>query len=308
MKNKIILVILIIIVVLIALSVLVFANVNTNTDENIMNRVFNEENMVKIDEAYIEKDVNMIKGMLINNKEEALIVANDYLTKLNLSGSIKNIYVKYFDNIIDSKKEVVITNNESIITLNAETKELISYINQKTSFPKNQLSKEQIRDRAIKLFDNLGTYNINDYKLIYLEQFDDEIWRVGFAKKYDDLINIGEQIRFSFAPQSNEILTLGISNIKYDNNEIKISEKEAIGIAKSYLAKSVATDMKVYVDIVRPNGFLINNFRENEIYVELQQMRKVYVCEFNNEDKTKIYIDCTTGTVLGGDKILGGEF
>ena len=37
-------------------------------------------------------------------------------------------------------------------------------------------------------------------------------------------------------------------------------------------------------------------------------MRKAYVVWFNNTDKSRVYIDVTTGEVIGGDFLQGGIF
>ena len=59
------------------------------------------------------------------------------------------------------------------------------------------------------------------------------IWYATFYKKYGDLINPYERVSVNFIPTINEIYQLVIERDKFEDNEIKISEEEAIEIAKN---------------------------------------------------------------------------
>ena len=142
----------------------------------------------------------------------------------------------------------------------------------------------------------------------YTTQFDEEIWRASFVKKYDELINPEENVKFSFAPQTKEIVTLAVNSINYDNNEVLISKEEAEKIAQNYLAQSTADKMTMEIGIVRPNYFFEKKLNPGKLYKKVNYTRKAYIFTFNNVSKSKIYIDCTTGEVIGGDIIMGGEF
>ena len=66
--------------------------------------------------------------------------------------------------------------------------------------------------------------------------------------------------------------------------------------------------MKIYLNIVMPNVGLKPILPDTRVYKEAKETRLAYVCEFNNEARTKIYIDCTTGEAIGMSRVLGGEF
>lgn len=249
--------------------------------------------------------------MSLNALDGVFDIANEYLEDINattLTFSNETSTVKKFNNALESRQETVISNDESILKINSENGDLVSYINNKTEFAINTLNEVEIKEKAIKIFNNLKKVDKIDYEMVYLEKFDDEIWRVGFAKKYDDMINQLESIKFSFCPQTEEIVTLAINKVKFDNNEVVLSKEEARNIANPYLDKSVADNMDINLEIVRPNYFYAEVSNDDSVYANIEKTRKAYVCTFNNEAESKVYIDCTTGEVIGGNMILGGEY
>ena len=66
--------------------------------------------------------------------------------------------------------------------------------------------------------------------------------------------------------------------------------------------------MTIELDIVRPNYFYSELNGDDSIYVKIPETRKAYVARFNNEAESEVYIDATTGEVIGGNMILGGEY
>lgn len=300
MKKKIGVISIIIVVISLICGMFVYA---LDKQYESKKQFFTNADKFLIEDAYVENEVVEFTNTNISK------LVQDNLTKYKLDGNVDNYKIKYQKNNIDSREEMIIETKDNIITLNSETNEFISYVSKKDMFLKNEFSEEETKNIANGIFSDLNICNVEDYKLVFFEKFDEDIWMVGYAKKYKDLVNIGEQIRFSFAPQTREIVTLAVNNVKYDDNEINISETMARNIAKKLLNKSVATDItNIYIDIVRPNELLDTKLREGEAYAKKQYMRKAYICEFNNEAKTKIYVDCETGEILGGTITLGGEF
>ena len=119
--------------------------------------------------------------------------------------------------------------------------------------------------------------------------------------------NPGEAVALSICPATKELNTLTIRDDKFENNEIKITEEQAKKIASKYLVKSKATGIaKVTTEIIKPN--LLFEEEKGKIYKEIKEMRKAYVVWFNNTDKSRVYIDVTTGEVIGGDFLQGGIF
>jgi len=307
MKNKIIIISVIIIIILTTLSILVYAN---KEDRLVSERKLDTISIEQISRVLEPKDINKLA---VNKKEDVINIANSYLqnfeSKAKSIGKSEELTIEYMHRGLWKRNEIMVDTKDYSFTINADTGKLTNYSKHVKEFPKCKLLREEIEIIANKLFKKTDICNVDDYKMTYLEEYEEGVWCVGYVKKYGDLINNGEFVKFHFFPQTEEIWVLGTDEIKYDNNEILISEEIARKVANQYLEKSVATDMKIYLDIVNPNEFLsTEKLNVNEIYTFVPYMRKAYVCEFNNKGKTQIYVDCTTGDVIGGTNILGGDF
>lgn len=306
MKKTIYLLLVILILILIS-STVVLATMSNNGQQLVLTG----EKLKNVGETYEEIEEGVATFSLTNTQQRVVSKANEYIEDLNVSNvmfSLENSIVKNYNNALESRTETVISNDDAILKINSESNELIAYISNNTEFEKNTLSKEQVQEKAISIFNNLKNINKVDYELIYIEQFDDEIWRAGFAKKYDGLINDNESIKFSFSPSNNELVTLAINNIAYANNNVVLTENDAREIANFYMNNSEGNDMTIELDIVRPNYFYSELNGDDSIYVKIPETRKAYVARFNNEAESEVYIDATTGEVIGGNMILGGEY
>ncbi len=305
MKKKTLLIVLVIILTVL-LSTVVFATMNNAETQ----RILTNKKLSSVGEAYTEIN-NEVATFDMRGDKNIIEKANTYIQDLKVTDiefTTGNSQIKKYNNALESRKETVISNEQAILKINSETNELIAYISNKTEFDSGEYNEGEVKDKAINIFNNLEEINHNEYELIYVEKFDEEIWRAGFAKKYDGMINDGESVKFSFCPQNNELVTLAINRIKYANNSVEISKDTAIKIAEEYLNKSTATDMNINLEIVRPNYFYNELNGDETIYVKIEETRQAYVAKFNNESESTIYIDATTGEIIGGNMILGGEY
>lgn len=297
MKRKIILSLLIIVVISSIIFVYLFADID-GFSKSKTNNSFNEKISsaadgyieVASDEVNITNDTNLAKNIL-----------NKY-SLMNKTTNFDNLTVKQYNNAMDKRKEIVVSNDSFSVTFNANTSELISYTNKKASFVKNTLPKDKVEQVATEIVERLNIPEKEQYEAIHIDLFDDEIWTAEFAKKEGELINIGNRLRFSFSPEEKEILTFGRINVPYANNKVLISKEKADGIAKDYLSRCNATEVvSSNIEIVRPNYFYDADY-STTLYTNINQMRKAYVYTFNDEFKSKVYIDCTTGEVIGGEQ------
>lgn len=304
MNKKIIIISSCIILLLIIMSSLVLATL-TNDESEI-----NLKNTISIDDSYVKVNTTNSRSLNAVNTANSIQKADTYLTTFKLTDKkidTANATVSVYQNNLDSITETVISDENMIVKLNSETGELISYISNETEFEKNTLSEKEIEAKALEILKNIA--NPNEYELVLLEQFDDEIYRVQFAKKYDERVNVGELISFSFAPQTSEIVTFAQKSVPFANNQVALTEENARQLAEEYLDESTATAISsVSLEIVHPNSGLETALKNKQIYVKANQTRLAYVFTFNNSAQTKIYIDCTTGEAIGMDKTLGGEF
>lgn len=306
MNKKILIMSLCIILIIAIGSSIVFANLNRSEKQD--SQTPNLEGTVDIDETYVKVDMQKARGMK-DTDEETINTANTYLEKYNLTNEhlSDKATVEVYRNNLDSITETVISESGMRVKLNQETNELLSYSSSKCEFEKCTLSKTEIEKMAWKLLENF--VNSSDYTLTSLEQFDEEIYLVKFDKKCGKYVNVGEHIGFSFAPQTSEILTFSKKDIPFANNEIVISEENAKENAKKYLEKSTANAISsISLEIVQPNSALKPALKDGRVYLKSTETRLAYVCTFSNQSQTQIFIDCTTGEVIGANGMLGGEF
>lgn len=285
----------------IAGSSLVFANFSSQE------KVVTE----KLDLTKTTSAQNAYKKIATTNAEvqKYTAIGNNYLANLNITNKSfdsSNTKVEIYEDNIENQTEIIISDSNKQIKLNKDTGKVISYIQKNTTFEKVNLKEENIKEKALELFDSINGFS--GYELFSLEQFDEQIYLAKFCKKYGDLFNPGEMICIGFSPVASEIVTFSQKSIPYANNEVKLSIADAREAASPYLESSVATDMDITLKIVEPNYGLQPVLSEGKLYVKANQTRLAYVCKFNNSAKTIVYIDCTTGEAIGTDYILGGEF
>lgn len=311
MKKKTFIIILLVLISTVILGTLAFATIGNNEKQE---KILTGKKIVSVQESYKEVEDSsrsISNGKAVNDDNVVLDKANEYLENINMNSTtftIQNSTIQKFNNALESKQELVISNEEATIKIDSQTGELLSFVNNKNNFAVNTLSDIAIEQKAIEIFNNLTNVDKENYTLLYVEKFDDEIWRAGFGKKYGDLINSAESVKFSFCPQTSEIVTLAVNRTGFDDNDIVLSEKDARKIAQPYLNKSIASSMDIQIEIVNPNYFYEEVSNDGSVYVNINRARRAYVCTFNNESKSQIFIDCTTGEVIGGNMIAGGEY
>lgn len=298
MKKKIIFILITVVVLLFTMIMLVQAAIQ----EYEQKKILTGETLASVEE--MNKKIEE-RGSL---KEEVVVtLANEYINKITNKqvSTISNEpnKVEYFENGIKSRKEAIVTIGSERTKINANTGEFLSYLCVGLEGKENQKSEEEIREMANNILVQSGLVNPEEYVLYELTEFDETTWSAWFAKEDGGIVNLSDNVKFSFMPMTNEIIVLARGNVSYDNNEVIITVKEAKKIAKEYMEKVSASNMDVQLDIVVPNYYWEENTTDS-IYKDITRSRKSYVITFNDESQTKVYIDCTTGEVIGGDCIL----
>lgn len=302
-KRKILLILICSVLLIIIGGVIVFAY-NENSSNG--NSILTYEKISSIENIYKEVSPNTetLKGRVtsINNNFDLSIIEEFDNTRIeNQENSISD--VKYYRNELDSITEAIVQIDNKLITYNADTNDFISYIALNKICDNCDYDETTIKEIATEIFSNLDILdNSNDYVFVEITQFDDSIWFAQFAKQYDGIINLGESVKFSFSPISKEIISIAKKDIKYENNSVILTENEANSIAQKLKNSSVIDSN---LEIVIPNYSLENN---NKIYKNINTARKAYVVLLDDELKTKIYIDATTGEAIGCANPLGGEW
>lgn len=246
---------------------------------------------------------------------ELLSISNNIISKINNINNIvnKNIDIYSISSLeqeadisicydeYSSRTIANINHNDYLVTLNPTTGDLISFSQKDLgSIKENLLSDEELFNLAQTLFNQINMHT--DYEFYSLKPFDEEIWIATFAKKYNDLFNPGEAIKFAFSGNSNNIVNLHILNYTFANNQINISESQAYNIAQRFINMVNATDYNVELQIVQPNYY----WQPIANYSSITTFRLAYVFTCNNDEHTQIFIDASTGEVIGGNSIMKG--
>lgn len=248
------------------------------------------------------------------NEDLLMQKINNYKNSMNSISSIKKLKrisnkeedytIEFFNNEKNSTVESVINFKDELYCLNAENGNLIHYVQKNPSLVSTKLNEEEIKQIGLELYNSIKDTLNGEYIYTELENYDDEIWTIRFYKYYNNLINYGEAVKISFSPESKEIVSLVILDNPFANNTVEISEETAFNIAKKYMKKTKATDMTSEIKIVTPNYFWYSDISD---YKNIQTSRLAYVFTCNNDANAEIYVDCTTGEVIGGNMTVGGE-
>lgn len=133
----------------------------------------------------------------------------------------------------------------------------------------------------------------SNYKLVYLEKFDDVIWEADFQKEYDGVYNKYEAVKIFFIPETKEIAALTVFDTPLtDNKEVNISVEEA----KKEVENNLKLDSKIVnseLDIVQGNEYFNGNSDKD--------LHKAWV--LTTKDSESVFVDASTGDIVGGDCI-----
>lgn len=215
---------------------------------------------------------------------------------LNQGNTLKEY--KYND-----QKIWTISNDYAETKIDAETGDLIQTLSKKQEYTDSNCDETEAKEIAIELYNNL---DIKDeykcYQLNGIIKFDEELWIANFSKKYGNLYNDYESVKLTFAPGDEQVKIVSIINQgTYENNSVNITEGDAINIAKQQVKLNCNSNIKLA--IVRPNYF----FKDPDNYLtykKVETLRTAYVVNFEDENNTIVYVDASTGEIIGGDVAL----
>ena len=177
----------------------------------------------------------------------------------------------------------------------------------------------------------------DEYKLSYVSYNDgnDEeksyYWYITYSKEYNGVFCPTERVSMTIIPKINFVYALNLYDESFENNEILISEEQAINIAKEkddivntekYIVKNIYSELSI--KRMNPEVYLKENNLENGMesviledgteysyysYRMNGRVRMVYLVEISYENRPlgltrKYYVDATTGEVVGGEDIF----
>lgn len=285
------------------------------------------------DKAMSEEEVKKIameKLEIFGHKDEKI-------EKINLQNSSDNTGLTWR---ID-------TNKNTIITIDAENSSNYG-ISFKDTLDKNieeyRTTEKEAIDTAKNFCIKYG-YDTEEYDGVKVSsnmdsEKDSYIWYVDFYKEYDGIINPYECISIGFIPERNELYYFIVENDKYENDQIQITEQQAIEIVTKEEAKINTKyemkDITTNLGIVCMNGLAYFRTTEYEQYCKQafldypaenrvdyrteKHIRKAWIVTVNydipesvnkfdgtynkNEEKFNYYIDVSTGEIIGGTPLI----
>lgn len=304
----------------------------------VYEKIWKEPEAFKINQGITEEE----KAQCIT-EEEAEEIAKAYLRKIGYTDEkIEGIALdkEYF-----SQENIWVMGSDlGTIRIDANIGKLrsVSMPVREGSIPYNYgISREEARKVAYELLEKYKPIeDTGDYELVSLKrnaEIDENayIWYAEFYKKYGDLYNASERIRIGWIPTSNILYCLDIEQNPYENNEEKISQEEAIQIAKEK-DEQIETvreiqEVKAEIRIKQMNEevYLRENLKENYgnimlnmekvegdlyrykddavMYKTEERVRRVWcvVITYNPEKSGYLpaftyYVDSTTGEIIGG--------
>ena len=289
--------------VIIGSSALVFA-AQENVQKSILSggaKLSNEDarsSIVQIEKSKSKLSENQIIELA---KKYERNVAKDTTMKVETRSLEQGNVLK--EDKYNDKKIWTVSDNYSETKIDAETGELVQVLSKKQEYTDSNCTEEEAKEIADELYGKLDIKEeYKEYQLNGIVKFDEELWIANFSKKYGDLYNDFESVKVTFAPADKEVKIVSV--IKqgiYENNTVSISEEDARNIAKNQIDSNSNSNVKL--TIVQPNYF----FKDNENYLtykEVEKTRTAYVVSFEDENKTIVYVDATTGEVIGGDIAL----
>ena len=239
-------------------------------------------NLVEKYKKVISKNENTLK---VNSTQNVSQLTNDNIKKV------------IDDNKTNSKLLKIETNDGYGITINAETGNLKNIITRENNYEKNTLSETEIEKIALDIYKNFELKEYSGYELEFLGQFDDELWMATFCKNYNGIMSEYEAVKITFSPMSREIKSVGIFDEKNEQNEITITKEQAEKIAEDFLMID-AVDSELAIK--RYNKL----YEDMENYLDYSQSTIIRnVWNVSLENGNTIFVDATTGNIVGGEEI-----
>ena len=275
------------------------------------------------------------------SEDDAKKIAIDKLKNVGLNYDIvgTNHYKEYDSNKIMYRFD---TKDNYEISINGQNGELFDVWNNNKNAQDTSkyMTENQAKELANKYY-NLFGYQDGEYEITKVKSVNNEGTGVGpgfrmtviYNKKYGDVYNPYEYIVITLESKNMSLAMVRVENIPFDNNEVCISESDAINIA---LKEDEKIDMpkvestKAELMVVKMNADAYDRINNKEKYYEAMQtpnypteernfykvddkVRRawVVVIKYENnfgEDIAKRYtegsysyfVDATTGEIIGG--------
>lgn len=273
-------------------------------------------------------------------EEKAKEIAVEKLNQIGFNSEIvgTNHYKVYDSNKIMYRFD---TKDNYEISIDGQTGEFFDIWdnNKNTQDTSKYMTEDQAKELANKYYKLFG-YKEGEYELAFVQSVNNEGTQTGagfrmtvtYNKKYGEVYNPYEYIAITLESKNMNLEMFRVHNIPFDNNEVTITEQEAIDIAlkedeKIETNKVESTKAKLMVVKMNADAYdRINNkskhyeamqtvdypLEERSYYNVEDRVRKAWVVVLNYEDNFddvvkrytegaySYFVDATTGEIIGG--------
>lgn len=275
------------------------------------------------------------------SEEKAKEIAINKLNAIGFNSNIvgTNHYKEYDSNKIWYRFD---TEDNYEISIDGQTGEFFDIWNDNKNIQdtKKYMTEEQGMETANKYYKLFG-YKEGEYEITKIQSVNNEGTDTGagfrmtvtYNKKYGDVYNPYEYISITLESKNMELDMFRVGNIPFDNNQVVITENEAINIAlkeDEKIETNKVESTKAKLMIVKMNADAYDRINDKDKYYEAMQtpnypneernyykvddkIRKAWVVVLNYEDNYgedivkrytegsySYFVDATTGEIIGG--------
>ena len=293
---------------------------------------FSSENFEEITKESKEKNIS---------EDEAKRIAIEKLNQIGFNSEI--IGTNHYKAEIDSDKIMYRFNTKDNyeISIDGQTGEFFDIWdnNKNTQDTNKYITENQAKEVANKYYKLFG-YKEGEYEIAYIQSVNNEGTQTGdgfrmtvtYNKKYGEVYNPYEYIAITIESKNMNLEMFRVDNTPFDNNEVTITEQEAIDIALKEDEKIKTTKVestKTKLMVVKMNADAYDRINNTDKYYEEMQtpnypieertyykvdnrIRKAWVVVINYEDNFddvvkrytegaySYFVDATTGEIIGG--------
>ena len=275
------------------------------------------------------------------SEEKAKEIAINKLNAIGFNSNIvgTNHYKEYDSNKIWYRFD---TEDNYEISIDGQTGEFFDIWNNNKNIQdtKKYMTEEQGMDTANKYYKLFG-YKEGEYEITKIQSVNNEgtdkgagfRMTVTYNKKYGDVYNPYEYISITLESKNMELAMFRIGNIPFDNNQVVITEDEAINIAlkeDEKIETNKVESTKAKLMIVKMNADAYDRINDKDKHYEAMQtpdypneernyykvddkIRRAWVVVIKYEDNYgedivkrytegsySYFVDATTGEIIGG--------
>ena len=323
--------------VLMSLTGVVFAG------SKVIENIWKTPEKVQISSGDLEEITKITEESKQENmtEEKAKEIAINKLNEIGFNSNIvgTNHYKEFDSNKIWYRFD---TEDNYEISIDGQTGEFFDIWNnnRNTQDTKKYMTEEQAKELANKYYKLFG-YKEGEYEITDVQSVNNEgndkgpgfRMTVTYNKKYGDVYNPYEYISITLESKNMEMDMFRVDNIPFDNNEVVITENEAVNIAlkeDEKIETNKVESTKAKLMVVKMNADAYNRINDKDKYYEAMQtpnypieernyynvddrVRKAWVVVINYEDnyngdiakrytegKDSYFVDATTGEIIGG--------